>query len=158
MRFGSLRRAAIALVVALTGCEPDTSATLEAAVENPVLAVEPSALVAELSGAFDLVLSLGQYSPEATSVTPGAFSIQRGGVEIVGGSGFEPIDAGVPVTIGPGETRRIAYSIEREVELDVAETLCEGSVAILGSIQDSLSERPRSLSSGAFAATCDSIR
>jgi hypothetical protein len=143
------------VALAACACSGDKSlVAMSATVESPTLTVESSALGADATGGFVLVLALGEYATEATEVSLGSFSLQRGGVELL--SPLSLSGANFPVTLGVGKTITLPLTFDASTEPAVADALCQGTVEIVGTLKDSLSNNhPTPVRSPAFAASCD---
>jgi hypothetical protein len=155
-----LERAVVTLVTGLSvaslaGCGSKEQVMLSASLEDAMLIVDATALTTELTGSFDLVLTLGDRAADPTTVGLGTFSLQRDGQVLL--SPLEMDESpDLPMTIGVGKTERIAVSIMGSVgEPELAADLCAGELSIIGTVTDSLvDDRPRTLSSGPFPPDC----
>ncbi len=154
MRFGHARK--LALLGALFGsvaCGSKGNVALIGRIDKPSLAVNRSAVGADVTGGFDLVLELGELASDATSVSLGAFSIERSGSELL--SPLSLAGTTFPVLVGVGETKTIHLTLSQTPDLDVADKLCEADVSFRGSVTDTLVEnRPTTLLSSAFTPSC----
>jgi hypothetical protein len=142
-------------VGSLVGCGSKEQVMLSARLEDPMLTVEARALTTELTGSFDIVLTLGDRAADPTTVALGTFSLQREGQVLL-----SPLDMDetpdLPMTIGVGKTERVAVSIAGSIgEPELAAELCAGELSIVGTVTDSVvDDRPRTLSSAPFSPDC----
>jgi len=139
----------------LAGCGSKEQVILSASVEDATLMVESTALTTELVGSFRLVLSLGEYAADPSTVGLGTFSLERDAQVLLSPLTLDATPA-FPITVGVGKTERVAVSITGSVgEPELAADLCAGELSITGTVTDSLTdERPRTLSSGRFPPDC----
>lgn len=139
--------------LSLAGCGSKGSVAVSMEISAPRLAVESSAVGADVSGGFTLRLALGEEAPEATEVSLGTFSVQRGVTELL--APLPLSGATFPLRLGVGGEKTLALTFLDSTELDVAETLCDGELSLLGAVVDSASgEQPTSIRSSAFGADC----
>jgi len=130
------------LVFGAAACGGKENASLTLSIVDPRVEVTSLALGAELSGGFDLRLELGEYAPERTEVSLGAFALRRGQTEIVAPLPLSP-GSGVtfPVAIGVGEVRLVHLDFDASSLLGAGErdAVCEGPLVVAGAITDTLS-------------------
>ncbi len=157
-----VRRLQLALVAfvafAASACGSKGAVSLTVSVENPTLTVQQAALGTGLAGGFDLVLELGEYADESTSVSLGTFGIAQDGSELVPTLELTP-QAGVsfPVSVAPGKSRRVSLALSGTQTYDsaVGTQICAGSVAYRGGVTDSLNDgKSTPASSNAFTPSC----
>jgi hypothetical protein len=143
------------VALAACGCSGDKSlVAMSARVESPTLTVESSAIGADATGGFVLVMALGEYATEDTQVSLGSFSIQRGGVELL--SPLSLSGANFPVALGVGKKITLPLTFDASTEPAVADALCQGTVEVVGTLMDTLSnDHPTPVKSAAFAAKCE---
>jgi hypothetical protein len=155
LRMSHRRLTFVPLVLALGACSADRSmVALSAKVENPSLEVQSSAVGADASGGFELVMALGEYASESTQVSLGSFSLMKDGVEVL--SPLSLSGAKFPVSLGIGKELSVSLSFEASAEPAVADELCQGELEIKGTLMDSLSnDHPTRVGSQPFAASCD---
>lgn len=141
----------------LTGCPEEDTASLEASVESPSLALEASALVTDASGGLTLELHLGSYASSATDVSLGSFTLTRAGDEL-----FGPVPLAAshdfPVNVGVGKSVSVKLELEAgtTTTAEEAEALCDGPISFVGSVSDTLGgEKPIRVESVAFDADCE---
>lgn len=141
------------LAAGLPACGSKESVALGASIFDPSVEVERSAVGSDVTGGFELELTLGDYAEDSTQVTLGTFAIQRDGVDVLaplslGGTEF-------PVTLAVGSVQRFSLTFLQSPPLDVADSLCEGDLEFFGSLTDSLSgDRSTTVRSGAFEPSC----
>jgi hypothetical protein len=143
------------LALGTHACSADKSmVALSAKVESPSLAVQSSAVGADASGGFELVLALGEYASEGTQVSLGSFSIQKRGVELLGPLSLS--GAEFPVSLGIGKSITLPLGFDVSTEPAVADELCAGALEVKGTLMDSLSnDHPTRVGSQPFSASCD---
>ena len=140
----------------LTSCVDEEGVLLSAKLESPALTVSSSALVTEVTGGFELHLSLGERASDPTTVELGTFSLQRDGDVLL-----DPLEIATnpefPVSVAVGGEKHVVVSIgPHEAEADLGELLCSRQLEIVGILTDSLGDdRPMTVSSGSFPPTCD---
>jgi hypothetical protein len=153
----SMRSCGLVVVslLALCGCGNEGgSASLTGKLERPNLGVTRSAVGAEATGGFELVLSLGEYAAGPTEVSLGAFAIARDGTELYAPLAVDSA-ATFPVRVGVGETRRVPFTFDVSPDPAEADVLCAGPLAFRGSVSDTLGKnRPTTLVSGEITPTC----
>jgi hypothetical protein len=129
------------LLSGATGCGGEEDVSLTATLLDVRVNVTSLALGSELSGGFGLRLELGEYAPEPTQVSLGAFSLRRDQLELVSPLPLAPA-AGVvfPVSLTPGEVRRVELAFDASSLLDAAEAdaVCTGPLAVVGAVTDTL--------------------
>jgi hypothetical protein len=147
--------ASLPLAFALLACSGDKSlVALSARVEAPTLSVQSSTVGGDATGGFDLILALGEYASEETEVSLGTFSIQGGDMELL--SPLPLAGAKFPVSLGVGKKVTLPLTFDKPVEPEVATALCQGQVAIKGTLMDSLShDHPTTVASPGFSAACN---
>ena len=155
-----LERCVASLVTALAvgslaGCGSKEQVLMSARVEGPMLTVTGNTLVTDVTGAFVIVLSLGDRAADPTTVDLGAFSLQRDENVLL-----DPLrlDANprFPIDLDVGASRRVGVTIANlDEDSSLAAELCAGELSIVGTVTDSLvDDRPRALSSGPFPPDC----
>jgi hypothetical protein len=151
----SLATVVTVLAVSVIGCGSKDQVIMTAKVSQPTLTVEATALTTELSGSFEIVLTLGDRVADPTSVDIGIFSLQRDDIELLSPLDLET-DPAFPVDLDIGQTRRVDVTIRSpEAEVELAAELCAGDVEIVGTLIDAaFDDRPISVSSGPFAPEC----
>jgi hypothetical protein len=118
-----------------------------------MLGVSRSVVGADADGGFDLVLDLGEYASGPTSVSLGAFALER--EETVVLSPLSLAGATFPVGVAPGETKTLRLTFAATPSTTEAETLCSGDLEVRGSISDTLGmNRPITVTSAVFTPTC----
>jgi hypothetical protein len=141
-------------VLALSGCGSEGVASLTGSLERPALDLNRSALGADATGGFELVLFLGEYAAGPTQVSLGAFAIERDGAELYSPLALDS-SATFPVNVGVGETKRVSFTFAVSPDAVAAEALCDGSLAFRGSVSDTLGKnRPTTLTSPEVTPTC----
>jgi len=139
--------------ISLTACGSEGQATLIGRVDRPLLSVDRSAIGADATGGFDLVLELGEYASGPTQVTLGGFVLERDEVVLL--SSLSLTGATFPVTVSPGVKKSLRLTFDQSPSLPEADALCADDVSYRGSVTDSLSgNKPITLVSVAFGATC----
>lgn len=125
-----------------------------AKIESPALTVEGTALTTELDGSFTLVLALGDYASDPTTVTLGAFSLQRDNVALVENLELDT-DPKFPIELGVGKSKRVAVTVDHSLGVpDVAAELCAGPLAYVGTLTDSLADHATTVRSGNITPNC----
>jgi hypothetical protein len=115
--------------------------TLSAKVDNAQVGVTTVALGSELSGAFDLVLTLGDYAPEGTEVTLGAFALKNSGGAVVEGLPLAA-DPSFPIAVAVGKSVTVHMTLDTNELVDSAlvPALCDGQVWYSGTVNDTLND------------------
>jgi hypothetical protein len=155
-----LERSVAILVTALAigslaGCGSKEQVMTSVRVEAPMLTVTGNQLVTDVTGAFVIVLSLGDRAADPTTIDLGAFSLQRDGNVLL-----DPLlldaDPRFPIDLDVGTSRRVSVTIANpDEDPSLAAELCAGELSIVGTVTDSLvDDRPRTLSSGPFSPDC----
>jgi hypothetical protein len=141
--------------LAVCACSGDKSlVAMTAKLESPALVVESSAIGADVTGGFELVMALGEYATENTEVSLGSFSVQRSRVELL--SPLSLAGANFPVALGVGKKITLPLTFDMSTEPAVAEVLCQGPVELVGTLMDSLSNNhPTPVKSPPFTASCE---
>ncbi len=137
------------------GCAADKSqVALTATVQEPALAVSTSKVGADATGGFRLVMSLGEYASEATEVSLGSFSVQRGEQELL--SPLSLSGATFPVSLGIGKRVTLPLTFNESADPGIGNDLCLAPVQIRGTLLDSLSnDHPTVAVSATFMPSCD---
>jgi hypothetical protein len=143
----------VLFLLTLSACGSEGVASLSGTIERPAVAVNRSVLAGDVTGGFDLVLSLGEYAGGPTEVSLGSFAIERGGTVLLPALALS--GGPFPVSVAVGQTRRIPLTLDTTAELDVADAICEGSVSFRGSVSDTLGKnRPTTVASGDVTPVC----
>jgi hypothetical protein len=130
------------------------SAALSGRVDGPSLQVQSSTVGADLAGAFNLQIELGDYASEDTEVSLGAFSIRRDDTELV--SPLSLAGATFPVSLGVGKKVMLPMTFKASIDPSVATTICAGPLKLLGTLTDSASDNhPTTITSGDFSPACN---
>ncbi len=141
--------------ILVLGCG-DRTVELTAAVEEASVQVEQLTLGTRLLGSFELVLFLGRFSPESTSVSVETFSLVRASDQSTVVSPFEAVaQSELPVLVEPDQTKRITFVLDDQ-SLRPAEdidAICAGPLQVIGVVSDSFTESNTSLTSDPFDAT-----
>ena len=130
----------------------NSSGALSGRVDGPSLQVQSSSVGADLTGAFSLQMQLGDYASEDTEVSLGAFSIQRSGAELV--SPLSLAGATFPVSLGVGKKVMLPMTFKASIDPSVATELCAGPLQVFGTLTDSASNHPTTITSGDFSPAC----
>jgi hypothetical protein len=140
----------------LTSCVDEEGVLLSAELTSPATTVASSTLVTEVTGDFEIHLSLGERASDSTTVELGTFSLQRDGDVLLSPLELDT-DPEFPVTVAVGGTKRVAVTIgPQEADAEIAESLCSGELWIVGTLTDSLGDdRPVTVSSGSFSPACE---
>ncbi len=130
----------LGLVVGASGCGSKQSVSLDAHIDSASLSVKDLALGTQLSGGFTLVLKLGDYASEGTKVTVQSFSLVGADSNNSVLSAFKVGPDPGAVSVGVGQTRNIAFSVDGSTLLSASERskLCAGPVVIAGTVTDTL--------------------
>jgi hypothetical protein len=141
-------------LLAFCGCGSEGVASLIGNLERPSLDVTRSALGADATGGFELVLFRGEYAAGPTQVSIGAFAIERDGTELYSPLALDSSTT-FPVSVGVGETKRIPFTFDVSPDVAEADALCAGPLAFRGSVSDTLGKnRPTTLVSGEVTPAC----
>jgi hypothetical protein len=139
----------------LVGCGNEEGVVLEASLDSPVLTVTATPLTTDLTGSFDIELSLGERASDPTTVKLGVFSL-LGGDEVV----FSPLELdtspGFPLTVDVGGTKHVDVTIANpDGPVELADALCGSPLQIRGTLTDSLGDdRPQTVTSLPFPPDC----
>lgn len=140
----------------LAGCGSKGAVSLGARIDKASVGVQTAALGARVVGEFELLLDLGDYAPEATEVSLGAFVLENASGVVVDGlalASSEPF----PISVAVGATKSVHMTVDETALLD-AETqtaLCAGKVWYSGTLSDTLSDgKPTLTSSSALTPSC----
>jgi hypothetical protein len=143
------------LGLAVFGCGSKGAVSLSARVENATLSVRPSALAAQLSGEFDLVLELGAHAPEATSVTLGGFALKNEQATLVSSLDVSASEA-FPVEVAVGSSKAVHFVVDASEDTALGAAVCLADVWYTGTVTDTLSDgKPTVASSVKLAPTCE---
>lgn len=156
----SLRIARIAqiaaVLVVLLGCGSKGAVRVTARIDSPAIGVAPGPLVTTLSGGFELVVTLGDLAPRATSIQLGAFAVRRDDSILVESLRLSASES-FPLALEPGGDRTVRFSIEpgETVEEELGIAICSGTIRISGTLSDTLEGgRPMLAESALFAPSC----
>ncbi|HEY3495675.1 MAG TPA: hypothetical protein VGK73_13350 [Polyangiaceae bacterium] len=139
---------------ASAGCGSKGSVALTVIADNPEVTVESGVLASEVAGSFRVELTLGEYAEDSTSVSLGAFSIQRDAEDVL-----SPLSLGgqtFPVIVDVGASKSFTLTFLQDGTPEEGKSLCEGDLELVGSFTDSLSgDRPTPARTAAFEPSCD---
>jgi hypothetical protein len=156
MAFGPFRLPCVALALPLAlGCGSKEAVMASMKIESPSLTVDGTALTTELGGGFDLVLALGDYASDPTTVKLGTFTLQRDGDVLVDNLQIDT-DPKFPITLGVGKSKRVAVTVMHSVmDPDAVTELCAAELAYVGALTDSLGDnRPTTVRSDRITPDC----
>ena len=139
---------------ALGGCGSKEAVMLGATLDSAELTVMGSSLVTDVTGSFDLELSLGDRASDPTTVQIGTFSLQRDGVVLL-----NPLllaaDPAFPIDVGVGRSKHVDVTItNRDGAVELAADLCSAELQIVGTLTDSLVDGSLDVRSGLFLPDC----
>lgn len=139
-----------------SACGSKGAVSLSARIDNPTLSAHMAALGTELTGAFDLVLELGQAAPGATRVELGTFSLKNGDGALENALSLSS-DQTFPIDVQPSQSVTVHMMLESGtlVATDVASAICGGEVWYAGNVTDAASSGPVLTSSSRFEPTCE---
>lgn len=152
-RFVSLMAVALG---PLASCVDEEGVLLSAEITSPAVTVTSSALVTEVTGAFEIHLSLGDRASDPTTVELGTFSLQRDENVLLNPLELDT-NPGFPIEVGVGSKKHVEVTIAHpEAEAELGDALCDGELQIVGTLTDSLGDdRPVTLTSVPFQPTCE---
>jgi hypothetical protein len=129
------------LLLGTPACGSKDDVTLSAKLDNARVSVATVALGSQLSGEFDLVLALGDYAPEGTEVTLGAFALRNTGGVVVEGL---PLMASqtFPIAVAVGKSVAVHMTLDTNGLIDntLVPDLCDGQIWYSGTVNDTLSD------------------
>jgi len=140
----------------LTSCVDEEGVLLSAELASPALTITSSVLVADVTGRFEIHLSLGDRASDPTTVELGTFSLQRDGAVLLNPLELGETTPGFPLTVNVGGSKHVEVPIDHpDVEVELGEELCAGELEIVGTLTDSLGDdRPVTIASPPFQPTC----
>ncbi len=156
--FVKLSRVAVLCTTLLAAaCGSKGAVSLVASLEQPTLTARSAALGTELSGGFELVLSLGKEAPSGSSVELGNFVIKGPSGALVDALSLAA-DADFPVSVAPGESQRVHLALDGGglVAEEVKDALCAAELWYAGDVLDAANGgKPTPVSSAHFQPTCE---
>jgi hypothetical protein len=123
-----------------------------------MIAVEDTGLVTVLTGSFDLELTLGDLASEDSTAdeSPSLFLVVADNQATVRALDALPEGESFPLTVSPGETRVLTMVLSDQNVLlgEGLDAVCgRGNLQVVGSLDESLSDRAITFSSAPFVPT-----
>lgn len=154
--------AVLAFAAGTASCGSKGAVSLSAEVRDPSLALQSGALATVATGGFDLRLSLGGESPDATDVSLGSFTLVSASDQSMLVKLLVDTATAFPVHLEPGGAATVHFAFADEqggagqtLDAPTATAICAvaSAVEISGSVSDTAQGHATPLVTGAFAAS-----